>query len=48
MTKYKSFNGSESKLSRLQELVNFINENSIDVVSINYAGGEWVLIYNED
>lgn len=26
MTKYKSFNGSESKLSGLQELVNFINE----------------------
>ena len=41
MTKYKSFNGSESKLSGLQELVNFINENSIDVVSINYAVCRW-------
>lgn len=37
MTKYKYFNGENSTSSGIDELVEFINENSIKVISINYV-----------
>lgn len=46
MVVYESFKGENNK-SGLDLLIEFINKNKIEVISINYLGGEWILIYRK-